>query len=77
MQQQARLRATRLQAGAAVEVVLEASRRYWLHIAAGEVMQGERRLGAGDALGFVDEQLMLVLTGLAAASDVLLFELPA
>ncbi len=77
IRQQARLRATRLQAGAAVEVVLEASRRYWLHIAAGEVMQGERRLGAGDALGFVDEQLMLVLTGLAAASDVLLFELPA
>ena len=38
---------------------------------------GERSLAAGDALGFVGERVTLALAGSAAASDVLLFELPA
>ena len=50
--------------------------RYWLHVAAGEVHLGERQLQAGDALGFVDEAQVAQLTGMAAASDVLLFQLP-
>ena len=77
IRQQATLRATRLQAGDAVAAELDASREYWLHVASGEVRIGERSLAAGDALGFVGEQVTLALAGSAAASDVLLFELPA
>jgi len=68
---------THLQSGGALEVVLEASRRYWLHVASGEVMLDDRALSAGDALGFVEESGVLNLRGGAAASDVLLFTLPA
>ena len=77
IRQQATLRATRLQAGDAVAAELDASRQYWLHVASGEVRIDERSLSAGDALGFVGEQVTLALAGSAAASDVLLFELPA
>ena len=77
IRQQARLRATRLQAGDTLAAELDASRQYWLHVASGEVRIGERSLAAGDALGFVGERVTLALAGSAAASDVLLFELPA
>ena len=77
IRQQATLRATRLQAGDTLAAELDASRQYWLHVASGEVRIGERSLAAGDALGFVGEQVTLALAGSAAASDVLLFELPA
>ena len=77
IRQQATLRATRLQAGDAVAAELDASRQYWLHVASGEVRIDERSLSAGDALGFVGERVTLALAGSAAASDVLLFELPA
>ena len=46
-------------------------------MATGEVAVGERVLAAGDALGLVEESGALALRGLAATSDVLLFELPA
>ena len=77
IRQQATLRATRLQAGDTLAAELDASRQYWLHVASGEVRIDERSLSAGDALGFVGEQVTLALAGSAAASDVLLFELPA
>ena len=77
IRQQATLRATRLQAGDTLAAELDASRQYWLHVASGEVRIDERSLAAGDALGFVGEQVTLALAGNAAASDVLLFELPA
>ena len=77
IRQQATLRATRLQAGDTLAAELDASRQYWLHVASGEVRIGERSLAAGDALGFVGERVTLALAGSAAASDVLLFELPA
>ncbi|RZA21435.1 MAG: pirin family protein [Lysobacteraceae bacterium] len=77
IRQQASLRATRLQAGDAVAAVLDPARRYWLHVAVGEVAVGERVLAAGDALGFVDEGGELAVRGLGEAGDVLLFELPA
>ena len=77
IRQQATLRATRLQPGDTVAAELDASRQYWLHVASGEVRIDERSLAAGDALGFVGEQVTLALAGGAAASDVLLFELPA
>ena len=77
IRQQATLRATRLQPGDTVAAELDCGRQYWLHVATGEVRIGERSLAAGDALGFVGERVTLALAGSAAASDVLLFELPA
>ena len=77
IRQQAGLRATRLQAGDALAATLDPARKYWLHVATGEVAVGERVLKAGDALGFIDEGLELGLRGIADASDVLLFDLPA
>ena len=76
IRQQARLLATRLQAGDALAAPLAADRLHWLHVAAGEVQAGERVLRAGDALGFADEAGELALHGIADASDVLLFDLP-
>ena len=76
IRQQASLRATRLAAGDELGADLDPSRRYWLHVAVGEVALGERILVAGDALGFVEESGRLDLRGIAAVSDVLLFELP-
>ncbi|QIL19827.1 pirin family protein [Thermomonas sp. HDW16] len=77
IRQQATLRATRLQPGDAVAAVLDPARKYWLHVATGEVAVGERVLVAGDALGFDDEGGEIALRGIADASDVLLFDLPA
>ena len=77
IRQDATLRATRLLAGDALQAALEPARRYWLHVATGQVAVGERVLGAGDALGWVDEAATLALRGLGDASDVLLFDLPA
>ncbi|MGV8943753.1 pirin family protein [Thermomonas sp.] len=77
IRQQAWLRASRLQAGDQVATVLDPARRYWLHVATGEVRLGERVLQAGDGLGLIDETGALELHGTAAASDVLLFDLPA
>jgi len=77
IRQDATLRATRLLAGDALQAALEPARRYWLHVATGQVAVGERVLGAGDALGWVDEAATLALRGLGEASDVLLFDLPA
>jgi hypothetical protein len=76
IRQQVRLRATRLLAGDAAEVTLHRACRYWLHVATGEVTLDGCVLAAGDALGFVDEAVTLVLQGIRE-SDVLLFELPA
>ena len=77
IRQQATLRATRLQPGDAVTAMLDPARLHWLHVATGEVALGDRVLKAGDALGFVDEGGELALRGIAEASDVLLFDLPA
>ncbi len=76
IRQQAWLRASRLQAGDQVEIVLDSSRRYWLHVATGKVGLGDRVLQAGDALGFIDETSPGVLHGKADESEVLLFDLP-
>lgn len=77
LRQNAVLHATRLLPGDALAVALDPARRYWLHVATGEVAVGERMLSSGDALGLVEEGGALALRGLAAISDVLLFELPA
>ena len=77
IRQDASLRATRLLPGDALEAAPDPARRYWLHVATGEVAVGERVLAAGAALGLVEEGGALALRGLAEAADVLLFDLPA
>ena len=77
IRQHAWLRASRLQANDCVTTVLEPARRYWMHVATGEVRIGDRALQAGDALGFIDEASTIEVNGFAAISDVLLFDLPA
>ena len=75
IRQQAWLRGVLLDPGDAVDFVPDPSRRYWLHVAQGEAVAGERILAAGDALGFTGESTPLRLTGTGA--DILLFDLPA
>jgi len=77
IRQQATLRAASLQPGDDVAATLDPQRLYWVHVATGEVAVGERVLKAGDALGFVQEAGALAVRGVAADSDVLLFDLPA
>ncbi len=77
IRQQAWLRATRLHADDLVKATLDPTRRYWLHVADGEVRLGERVLRAGDALGFFEEAGVIDLQGTGGNSDVLLFDLPA
>ncbi|KGQ18261.1 Pirin-related protein [Lysobacter dokdonensis DS-58] len=78
LRQQAWLRAVRLTSGQAVEVALDPARKYWLHVATGDVDFDGRALTAGDALGFADEAGTRRLAGRGAEpADVLFFELPA
>lgn len=75
IRQQAWLRGASLPAGTNLEIALDASRLYWLHVAAGEINVNGRALSAGDALGFVDESAGLTLQGVTGA-EVLWFDLP-
>lgn len=76
IRQQARVLATRLQAGDAVETAVDPARRYWLQVVSGGVMVAARQLQAGDALGLAAESATLAVQGTANVSDVLLFDLP-
>lgn len=76
IRQDARLYRVGLRDGQTASFDLDDARRYWLHIATGMVESGDRRLGAGDAVGMVEEAGSLMLTGRADGTDVLLFELP-
>jgi redox-sensitive bicupin YhaK (pirin superfamily) len=75
IRQQVWLRGALLEDGDALEVVPDPQRRYWLHVARGEVRVGDRVLAAGDAIGLVGESSPLRITGRGA--DLLLFDLPA
>ena len=78
IRQQARVYGVQLAVGEAVEDALDPARRYWLQVARGSVVAGERTLVAGDALGFVDEMGLLRVIGHGdEAAEVLLFDLPA
>lgn len=78
IRQQAWMHGVLLGGGETVEFVLDPARRYWLHVAQGDVRIDDRRLGTGDARGYRDEIGRLHLTGSGAAlADVLLFDLPA
>lgn len=75
IRQQAWLRGALLDAGESVAFTPDPARRYWLHVAQGQVRMGDRALAAGDALGFEGESAPVELTGEGA--DLLLFDLPA
>ncbi|NUS39537.1 MAG: pirin family protein [Lysobacter sp.] len=78
IRQQAWLRGTLLGVGDSVEWPLDVARRYWLHVVQGEVVVGDRPLGAGDALGFLEQGGALRVQGTGSGlADVLLFDLPA
>lgn len=77
MRQQAWLRGTLLEPGSAVERVLAPERRYWLHVARGQVVAGGTRLAAGDALALSGEGGAWTVRGDGNdVADVLLFDLP-
>ena len=77
IRQQASLRGVVLGAGETSEITLDATRKYWLHVAQGNVEVDGRALSAGDALGYVDESSTLRLQGAGdGLADVLLFDLP-
>ncbi|MGH8084712.1 MAG: pirin family protein [Lysobacter sp.] len=77
IRQDARVFNARLAADAVAEYELQDSRRYWLHVAQGEVEANDRVLQVGDALGLVEEAAALRVTGRGDSSaDVLLFDLP-
>ena len=77
IRQQARLYRLALAPGAEAAFDLDAAQRYWLHVARGAVESGGQLLGTGDAVGLVDEEGGLMLSGGAEGAELLLFELPA
>lgn len=77
IRQDARLSRIGLGGSASSRRSLDPARRYWLHVATGEVNVGGRDLSAGDALGFSAESGPLELSGAGAdPADVLWFDLP-
>jgi redox-sensitive bicupin YhaK (pirin superfamily) len=76
IRQQAWLRSALLGKDETVTFTADPTRRYWLHLAQGEVNLDARRLQAGDGLGFVDETGEFAVAGVDARSDLLLFDLP-
>ncbi len=77
LRQDAWLHGTLLQAEVDLERPLSPGRRYWLHVARGNVDVGGHALAAGDALGFEREDRILSVRGAGdGVADVLLFDLP-
>ena len=68
----------RLDEGEALGRPLQAGRRYWVQVVAGDLSVNGHALGAGDALGLVDEAGELALSATGAGQAVaLVFDLPA
>ncbi|TKR30647.1 pirin family protein [Luteimonas gilva] len=77
IRQQAWLRGALLEAGETVEWSPKQDRRYWVHVARGEIEIDGQRLSAGDALGLAQEEDELRIVGAGeGVADVLLFDLP-
>lgn len=77
IRQQAWLRGALLGNGETVQWSPQPGRRYWLHVARGEVEIEGQRLSAGDGLGSAEETDELRIVGAGeGVADVLLFDLP-
>ncbi|GAB3381006.1 pirin family protein [Lysobacter fragariae] len=74
IRQDARLMVARLAPASQLERNLDPARRYWLQVARGAVRVAGRELSAGDALGFVEEGVLVIAA--TEAAEVLLFDLP-
>ncbi len=76
IRQRARLLGAALEGGQELALSTEPARRYWLHVATGEVEVDHRHLAAGAALGLTDEGGVRKLTALGPrTTELLLFEL--
>ncbi|MFC5571508.1 pirin family protein [Lysobacter yangpyeongensis] len=75
IRQDAKLYVTRLPPGAGIERTLEPQRRYWLQVTRGTVDVAGRTLGAGGAIGLVDEPGPLRIAA-TQPGEILLFDLP-
>ncbi len=75
MKQDARLYASRLDAGTELKFPLVSDRKYWLQVARGEVDFKDQKLESGDGLAVEKEQGLLAITARTPA-EVLLFDLP-
>ncbi len=76
VRQQAWLRQARLGPDATCGLALDAARRHWLQLLHGDVVVGDRRLGAGDALGWRGEAVSAAIVAGDAGADLLLLTLP-
>jgi redox-sensitive bicupin YhaK (pirin superfamily) len=75
MKQDAKLYASRLDAGAELKLPITSDRKYWLQIARGTVEVQEQSLESGDALAVEKEQGTLTFKA-STSAEVLLFDLP-
>jgi len=75
MKQDARLYASRLDAGTALKFPIVSDRKYWLQIARGTVETQGQSLDAGDGLAIEKEQGVLDIKA-GTDAEVLLFDLP-
>lgn len=77
IRQQAWVRGIALGRGEQAGIALQAQRRYWLQVVAGEATIDDEPLTAGDAIGYVGESAALAISGRGeGVADVLLFDLP-
>lgn len=75
VQQDMRLEAADLAAGASLSRPLDVARGYWLHVVSGSVTAGGQPLEPGDSLALTGETALSLSA--ATQSQILLFDLPA
>ncbi len=73
--QNAKLSLAQLKSGQSVPVSTNAERRYWIHVATGDVIIDGQTLTAGSAIGLVRETAALTISGQSDTAQVLLFDL--
>lgn len=73
--QDAELWEAKLQKGTVVEMEISPQRKYWIHVATGQVSINSEDLEGGDGMGITDETNVLEFVGLDNLSTVLVFNL--
>lgn len=77
IRQQAWVRGIAVGRGEQAEIALQAQRRYWLQVVAGEATVDDETLAAGDAIAYAAESTTLAISGRGeGVAEVLLFDLP-
>jgi redox-sensitive bicupin YhaK (pirin superfamily) len=75
IRQEARVYVSRLDAGKEIALPMQADRLYWVQVARGAVAVEDKKLSAGDAIGFENEASGATLLADEAA-EILFFDLP-